>query len=119
MTGRRENGDMAMPHDDLLLIAQWCRNRVPEHLWNEVRVECDIEDRHVTLVETRPLWDGRGEWTRFPIARLRYTASRGQWSIYWRDRNLNFHVYTRKRPTKNVRALLDHIGSFEHPIFWG
>ena len=41
------------------------------------------------------------------------------WAIYWRDRNLEFHEYKRRRPTKNVQALLDHIGTSGDPIFWG
>ena len=92
---------------------------MPEHLWPQVKVEADIGPRHVTIVEVRPPWDGVGEHTRFPIARLRYTASTGLWSIYWRDRNLKFHQYDRKRPTKNVQALLDHIADSGDPIFWG
>jgi hypothetical protein len=63
--------------------------------------------------------NGVGEHTRFPIARLRYTKSTGLWAIYWRDRNLKFHEYKRKRPSKNVQTLLDHIGSSGDPIFWG
>jgi hypothetical protein len=84
-----------------------------------VSVECDIADRHVTIIETRPPWDSQGDWTQFPIARLRYTAATGLWSIYWRDRHLKFHEYTRKCPSKHVQALLDYIGSHEDPIFWG
>ena len=75
--------------------------------------------RHVTIVEVRAPWDGVGEHTRFPIARLRYTATTGQWAIYWRDRYLKFHEYKRKRPTKNVQALLDYIEDSGDPIFWG
>lgn len=114
-----QNGRIAMPETDLLHINRWCRERVPEHLWDQVRVEAELADRHVTIIETRPPWDGQGDWTRFPVARLRYTVKTGQWSIYWRDRNMKFHEYTRKRPTKNVQALLDYIGSHQDPIFWG
>ena len=57
--------------------------------------------------------------TRFPIARLRYTKAAGQWAIYRRDRNLEFHDYERKRPTKNVQSLLDWIATSGDPIFWG
>ncbi|MDR2565139.1 MAG: DUF3024 domain-containing protein [Bifidobacteriaceae bacterium] len=39
--------------------------------------------------------------------------------MYWRDRNLRFHKYDRQPPTKNVQALLDHIGSHEDPVFFG
>ena len=93
---------------------------MPERLWEQARVECEITDRHVTIIEARPPWDGSDrEWTRFPIARLRYTASTGLWSLYWRDRNLKFHIYEGKDPTKSVQSLLDHIGSSGDPIFWG
>lgn len=110
---------MAMPETDLLRIGRWCRERVPEHARDQVRVECEIAQRHVTIFETRPPWNGQGDWTHFPIARLRYTASTGLWSLYWRDRNAKFHEYARKRPTKDVQALLDYLGSHEDPIFWG
>ncbi len=48
----------------------------------------------------------------------RATAAREAY-VYWRDRNLKFHEYKSKRPTKNVQALLDHIGTSGDPIFWG
>ncbi len=110
---------MAIPETDLFRIRRWAEQRVPKELWPEVKVEADLEPRHVTIVEVRPPWDGRGEHTRFPIARLRYTAATGLWSLYWRDRNLEFHVYDRKRPTKNVQVLLDYLDSHADPIFWG
>lgn len=111
---------MAIPEDDLLKIGRWCAERIPQHLLDQLRVECEATDRHVTIFESRPPWDGSdGAWTQFPIARLRYTATTGQWSLYWRDRNLKFHEYKRKRPTKNVQSLLGFVDSFEDPIFWG
>lgn len=108
-----------LPETDLHRIRAWARERVPEHLWDQVKVEADVADRHVTIVEVRPPWDGVGEHTRFPIARLRYTTKTGLWSIYWRDRNLKFHEYTRKRPSENVQSLLDWIEDSGDPIFWG
>jgi hypothetical protein len=93
--------------------------RVPEHLWDELKVEAHVADRFVDIVEVRPPSDGIGDHTRDPVARLRYTKSTGQWAIYWRDRNLKFHEYKRKRPTKNVQSLLDYIETSGDPIFWG
>ena len=110
---------MAIPENDLLRIENWCRGHVPEHLRDQVRVEADVADRHVTIVETRPPWDGRGDWTRFAVARLRFTKKTQQWSRYWRDQHEKFHEYPRKRPTKDVRTLLDFLDSHEDPIFWG
>jgi hypothetical protein len=110
---------MALPETDVHRIRLWARERVPEHLWDQVKVEADVSDRYVDIVEVRPPWNGVGEHTRFPIARIRYTKSTGLWAIYWRDRNLKFHEYKRKRPNKNVQALLDHIETSGDPIFWG
>ena len=66
---------MELPETDLLRIRLWARERVPEHLWDQVKVEADVFERHVDIVEVRPPWDGVGEHTRFPIARLPYTKS--------------------------------------------
>jgi hypothetical protein len=110
---------VAIPETDIHRIQLWCRARVPEHLWPQVKVEADVEPRHVTIVEVRPPWNGVGDHTRFPIARLPYASSTGLWAIYWRDRNLKFHEYDRKRPTRNVQALFDYISDSGDPIFWG
>lgn len=55
--------------------------RVLGHLWDQVKVEADVSDRHIDIVEVRPPWDGVGEHTRFPIALLRDTKSTGLWAI--------------------------------------
>jgi hypothetical protein len=108
-----------MPGTDLKRIERWCREQVPEHLSDQLRVKCEVGPSHVTIFETRPDWRGGPDWLEVPIARLRYAAGTGQWTIYWRDRNLRFHGYDRKLPSKNVQSLLDHIGSREDPIFFG
>ena len=59
------------PETDFHRIRLWARERVPEHLWDDVKVEADVSDRYVDIVEVRRPWDGVGEHTRFPIARLR------------------------------------------------
>jgi hypothetical protein len=110
---------VALPEADVRRIQGWARARVPEHLWQQVKVEADVADRYVDIVEVRPPWNGIADHTRFPIARLHYSGATGQWAIYWRDRNLKFHEYKRRRPTKNVQALLDYIDNSGDPIFWG
>ena len=58
---------MAVPEKDLPRIQRLCREQVPEHLRDQVRVEVDAAERHVTIFETRPPWDGQGDWARFAI----------------------------------------------------
>ena len=81
----------------------------------------DVDAGPVTVLECRPPWQGHAEspWTRFPIARLRYTKARQEWALYWRDRNLKFHVYDLVEPTRNVETLLDEVDRDPTCIFWG
>jgi hypothetical protein len=46
------------------------------------------------------------EWSRLPIARLRYTKASRTWTLYWRDRNLRFHRYDRIEPSVNLSDLI-------------
>lgn len=106
---------------DVARVERCCRARVPEQVRNQVRVEVDVAERHLTVVECRPPWRaGLGsEWTRLPIARLRYTKATGLWSLYWRDRNLRFHAYDRVPATASVEDLLAEIDRDQTAIFWG
>ena len=110
-----------LPDLDIARVRRWCQQRVPEHARDQVRVECDISPRHLTIVECRPPWrQGTGpEWTRFPIARLRYTQATRTWMLYWRDRHLRFHLYDQLEPSPHIDDLLDKIDRDPIAIFWG
>jgi DUF3024 family protein len=59
------------------------------------------------------------EWTSFPIARLRYPTVGKSWTLYWRDRNLRFHLYDLLAPSNRVGDLLNEIDRDPTCIFWG
>jgi hypothetical protein len=82
-----------LPELDVARVQRWCAGQVPEHVRDEVRIECDVAPRHLTICECRPprREDFGPDWTRFPIARLHYTKATGLWTLYWRDRNLKYH----------------------------
>lgn len=112
---------MAISEIDVARVQRWCAGRVPEQARNEVRVECEVADRHLTIVERRPPFraDLGPEWSSIPVARLRYTASTGLWQLYWRDRRLRFHLYDRVAATARVEVLLDEVDANPTCIFWG
>lgn len=58
------------------------------------------------------------EWTRDPVARLRYTNASGRWEIYWRDRHLRFRSYDLAGPSPLVAELLAEIERDPTAIFW-
>ena len=110
-----------LPELDIARARRWCEERVPPHARDQVRVECDVAPRHLTIVESRPPWrEGTGpEWTRFPVARLRYTQANRTWLLYWRDRNLRFHRYEQLPPSPHIDDLLQEIDRDPTAIFWG
>lgn len=113
-----------IPEPDLARVRRWVDARndeIPEHVRDQVRFEMDVAGRSLTILECRPPWRGDfgPEWTRFPIARLRYTKARNEWSLYWRDRNLRFHEYDLIRPSRHVDLLLAEIDRDPTAIFWG
>lgn len=110
-----------IPDLDLARVQRWAEARIPAHVRDQIRIELDTTDRTITILECRPPWrpEYGPEWTRFPIARLRYTKTRNEWSLYWRDRNLKFHEYDLAPPTPHIDDLLDEIDADPTGIFWG
>ncbi len=112
---------MALPRLDVAAIRHYCEQRVPPHSIDQVRVEAVVDHGAVTIVERRPPWreDFGPEWTELGIARLRWTATRGEWTLYWRDSNAKWHRYDLIEPNSDVMALLDEVDRDPTAIFWG
>lgn len=113
-----------IPDTDLARVRRWIDERnsaLPENAREQIGFEIHVTDRSITVLECRPPWrDEVGpEWTRFPVARLRYAKTRNEWSLHWRDRNLRFHEYDLVRPTRHVDRLLAEIDRDPTAIFWG
>jgi hypothetical protein len=101
---------MALPELDVARVQRWCAGRVPEPARHQVRVECQAAPRHLTIVERRAPW--REDFGA-------YTAADKSWTLYWRDRNLRFHLYDLLAPPHQVDDLLTELDRDPTCIFWG
>jgi len=112
---------MAVPELDVARVQRWCAARVPEHARHQVRVECEIAPRHLTVVERRApgvrTSGPSGPASRSPASR--YTAATKSWTLFWRDRNLRFHAYDLLAPSPNVEDLLAELDHDPTGVFWG
>jgi hypothetical protein len=117
----RMEGVSGLPETDIARVRRWCRGRVPERVRDKVRIEVDIADGHLTIVECRPPWSAELglEWTRSPIAQMRYSKSPRLWSLFWRDRDSLFLLCDQVPPTANIDDLLAEVDSDPTGIFWG
>lgn len=51
---------MALPELDVARIKRWCDAKIPEHLWDQLKIEVDVASHHATIVEVRPSSRGEG-----------------------------------------------------------
>lgn len=110
-----------LPHDDVAQIRELCAARIPDHARDEVRVEVEEGPQAATIVECRPPWreDYGPEWTRSPIARLRYGRSTGLWTLYYRRHTGRWERYPLLTSTRQISELLAEIEDDPICIFWG
>lgn len=109
------------PEAALPLVETFCEVRNPDHLRDEVRLECSRRGNSITISERRPPWrvDLGPEWTELKVAQLRYDPSGSTWSLYCRDRNERWFLYDGIEPATSVVPLLTEIDEDPTGIFWG
>ena len=111
----------APPPLDVAAVIAYCDQRVPQHALYQVRMEAVVDRHAVTLVERRAPWrpEFGPDWTRSPVARLRWSVSRREWTLFWRDCNHRWHRYKYTAPTTEIARLLEEIDRDPTGIFWG
>ncbi len=101
-------------------IDVFLKKRLPPWAAAQVRLSHKFRGASVTIYEHRAPWrEDDTEWTTMSVARLRYEAKPGKWTLYCADRNSRWHEYTKVSPTKNIDALLAEIDRDPTCIFWG
>lgn len=110
-----------LPGLDVAAIRHYCEQRVPPHALHQVRSELELTRGAATILECRAPWrEGVGpEWTRRGVARFRYTAKSGLWTLFHSDRNGRWHRYDLLGPTSDIRVLLDEVDRDPTCMFWG
>ncbi len=110
-----------VPRIDVERVRKLCAGRVPVEVSHEVRVECEVDPRAVTVVEWRPPWreDFGPEWTRMPIARFRYVATTRLWTLYYHRHTGRWERYPLLGSTTRIDPLLSELELDPICVFWG
>lgn len=112
-----------LPENDLQRVQDWLDQRndgVPIDIRDKIRYEMDTGAHDIAIFECRSPWkvEFGPDWTRSPVARLRYTVVHGMWSLDWRNSHGEFHPYD-INPSPDVTDLLAEIDEDPTAIFWG
>jgi Protein of unknown function (DUF3024) len=110
-----------LPESDLAKIRELCEARVPLEGRGEVRIELEQERQAINIVERRPPWreDFGPEWSRLPIARLRYVASKHLWTLYYHRHTGRWERYPLLGPSWRLGDLLSELAEDPICVFWG
>ena len=120
MTGDSSSGS-SLPKADVAAVHNYCAHKIPAEYRSEVRVECSVRGKRVTIYECRPPWnpDFRPDWSRQPVAQLRFDPAERRWTLYCADRNGRSRNYPDSKPTSQIDELLTEVNADPTGIFWG
>jgi hypothetical protein len=109
-----------LPESGIAMIRELCEARVPREARREVRVELEQERQAVNIIERRAPWreDFGPEWSRLPIARLRYVASKRLWTLYYHRHTGRWERYPLFGPTRRLSDLLSELAEDPICVFW-
>ncbi len=101
------------------LLTDFCRDRVPPHARNQVRLVFTFDDASVTLIEERVAYDDPSRWIQGPVAKFEFQTGDKTWCLYWQDRDLNWRPYEKLRPSRTFNHLLEEVKTDPTRVFWG
>jgi len=112
----------APPSLDIAAVSAYCEQRVPPHALHQVRMQA-VVNRHTVTLASVMRGDGRSlgpEWTRSPVARLRWSVSRREWTLSSGvTATTAGTAYEYTAPTTEIARLLEEIDRDPTGIFWG
>ncbi|MDH3976568.1 MAG: DUF3024 domain-containing protein [Deltaproteobacteria bacterium] len=101
------------------IVGAYCREKIPPHVRDKIKVFYTIRGSDVKVVESRPHWQGKGEWTEMEIARIKYDASALTWQLYWKRANGRWIKYPDFKPVSDLKKIVNEIEADPHYVFWG
>lgn len=100
-------------------LGAFCKERIPPHIRDKVRLEFSFQGNSVLLNEERPYFQNPSQWTSSPIAKFKFDQKDKTWSLYYPDRNSKWHLYDHAKPSRQFVHLLQAVEQDPTGIFWG
>lgn len=99
-------------------LQEFCAQSSSADVAETSRLEYEIAENHVVLIERRPSFLNHLEWTSLPKAKFRYSPAKEVWSLYWPDTNQRWHRLSSAKTDKDIRVLLKAVATDTSGVFW-
>jgi hypothetical protein len=93
--------------------------KVPVSIRDQLTKDFRFVRSDVELFERRPHYRERDRHVERTVAKFRYNAKRGSWTLYWCDRNQRWHSYDGFEDRRDFLELLREVEADPTCIFWG
>src|SRR5262249_52148984 len=94
-------------------------DKVPVEIRRDLTRDYRFVRSEVVLLEGRPHFQDRDRQVEHLVAKFRYNAKRGCWTLLWPDRNLRWHTYDGFEEKRRFEDLLREVERDPTGIFFG
>lgn len=101
------------------MLTTYCEDKIPPDLRDRIRIEFTIRGNEVSLFESRPHWQGGGEWISMKVARFKKDLKTETWQLIWADRHSKWRPYPPLLFHRDIEKLLQEVEKNEIGAFWG
>jgi hypothetical protein len=99
-------------------LRRYC-DKVPLHIRDKLTKDFRVVRSDVELFERRPHYLDKHRQVEHVVAKFRYNAKRGSWTLFWCDRNERWHSYDGFEDRRDFSELLQEVEADPTCIFWG
>ncbi|MCX7180101.1 MAG: DUF3024 domain-containing protein, partial [Proteobacteria bacterium] len=102
-------------------LGEYCDNKVPAHVRDQVRLSFSFMGNTVTLFEERPVQNQLDKRTKIPIAQFRLNVVDHLWRLYCANpkRQEGWALYRDAGPTTDFETLVTALDQDTTGVFWG
>ena len=101
------------------VVGTYCRDRVPAHHWDKLRMAYRVNGHDVVVFEVRPDWQDPTRTMEEPIAKFKFVRASGEWRLFWMRADLKWHKYEPFPASSRLEKLVEAVDQDRYCCFFG
>jgi len=107
-----------VPDTAIAAVRAPCDERLRDADHREVRLDVEVEESAISIIERHAPFMGVGEWTATPLAQLRLEDD-GSWTMYATDDDDQWEPFFDVADHQPLEVLLTELTEDPSSYFWG